>query len=110
MLEQFLAKSQGLRYIDRHPVLSRHVVGGTGRKVAEFSPRRLEQPMSEPRLVTEQIGSQWVITSPDVPGLYVAHAELDKALGGVASAIKMLAEMQKRRATRKLMERRVATA
>ena len=66
--------------------------------------------MSEIRLVKQQIGRQWVITSPDVPGLYVADADLEKALSSVEPAVQMLTDMQKRRATRKLLERRVAAA
>jgi hypothetical protein len=34
-----------------------------------------------------KVGSQYVITSPDVPGLYVAHEDIGVALGDVAEVV-----------------------
>jgi hypothetical protein len=50
--------------------------------------------------VHEVIGGQHVITSPDVPGLYVAHADEATARAHVPDAIKMLEDMAARRARR----------
>jgi hypothetical protein len=59
----------------------------------------------------EVIGSQHVYTSPDVPGLYVAHTDEQTALKGVPGAIKMLEDMTARRARReKLREALKAVA
>lgn len=52
------------------------------------------------RLVEREVGRQWMITSPDVPGLYVAHADLDVARRAVPGAIQMLQEMQERAASK----------
>lgn len=49
-----------------------------------------------PRLKTEQVGGQWLITSPDVPGLYVAHKDREAAERAVPDAIAMLDRMEKR--------------
>lgn len=48
------------------------------------------------RLVERKIGRQWLITSPDVPGLYVAHADLETARKAVPSAVEMLGHMAER--------------
>jgi len=54
-----------------------------------------------PRLEHRIIGSQHVYTSPDVPGLFVAHdADQQTALDSVPSAIKVLEEMKARRKQR----------
>ena len=44
-----------------------------------------------------QVGRQWLITSADLPGLYVAHADLASARRAVPAAIRMLREMAARR-------------
>ena len=53
-----------------------------------------------PRLVERQVGGNWLITSPDLPGLYVAHADLDTARKAAPSAIRMLTEMAGRQGDR----------
>jgi hypothetical protein len=60
--------------------------------------------MTEPRLVHEVIGSQHVYTSPDVPGLYVAHSDQQTALKGVPGSIKMLMSMTERRSRREKLK------
>lgn len=52
------------------------------------------------RLVEREVGRQWMITSPDMPGLYVAHADLNAARRAVPGAIQMLQEMRERAASR----------
>lgn len=42
------------------------------------------------RLRTERVGRQWLVTSEDVPGLYVAHDDLETAMGDVRPAIEAL--------------------
>ncbi len=42
------------------------------------------------RLVVERLGGQWLITSPDLPGLYVAHADRATALASVDEAVNAL--------------------
>lgn len=64
--------------------------------------------MSEIRLEFRVVGRQHVITSPDVPGLYVAHADLEEARRSVDSAVEMLSRMRERRAERWQVERRLA--
>lgn len=66
--------------------------------------------MQNVRLEHRKIGSQHVFTSPDMPGLYVAHADYETARAGVPSAIEMLERMKERRAQRKRVERRIANA
>lgn len=51
---------------------------------------------SRVKLVERQVGSQWLITSPDLPGLYVAHADLEMARNAAPSAVRMLEEMAAR--------------
>lgn len=49
------------------------------------------------RLIEQIIGAQHVITSPDVPGLYVAHADLETARREVEPTLAMLKAMADRR-------------
>lgn len=48
------------------------------------------------RLVETFVGSQHVITSPDMPGLYVAHDDLETARRSVETAVRMLDAMTMR--------------
>lgn len=52
------------------------------------------------KIVEEKVGGQWLITSPDLPGLYVAHADLDVARQSVPDAVEMLHRMAERRTER----------
>jgi hypothetical protein len=47
-------------------------------------------------LQERQVGRQWLITSADLPGLHVAHADLATARRAVPAAIRMLREMAAR--------------
>jgi hypothetical protein len=49
------------------------------------------------RLIEQKIGTQHVITSPDVPGLYVAHTDLETARREVEPTRAMLTQMLERR-------------
>lgn len=49
------------------------------------------------RVEERRVGSQWLITSAELPGLYVAHADLDVARRSTPAAIRMLREMAARR-------------
>lgn len=60
-------------------------------------------------LVERFVGAQWLITSPQVEGLFVAHADLDEARRAVPGAIEMLRRMTKR-GTAKREEAAHATA
>ena len=53
------------------------------------------------RLDCRKVGTQYLITSPDVPGLYVAHEDEAVARAGVEPAIRMLEDMRQRRAARR---------
>ncbi len=56
--------------------------------------------MTKLNLVERQVGQQWLITSPDVPGLYVADPSLEKAREAVPAAIELLADMNRRQKER----------
>lgn len=56
--------------------------------------------MSDCKLIEEKVGGQWLITSPDVPGRYVSHADIDIARQSVPAAIDMLRQMTERRRSR----------
>ena len=58
-----------------------------------------------PRLKVQQVGGQWLITSPDVPGLYVAHKDREVAERAVPDAIAMLDRMEKRQDAKKAVKR-----
>lgn len=66
--------------------------------------------MDNIRLEHKKVGEQHVFTSPDVPGLHVAHADYETARASVPSAVEMLERMRSRRAERKIVERRIAAA
>ncbi len=55
-------------------------------------------PSTDIKLEHRVIGAQHVFTSPDLPGLYVAHADREIAERSVPEAVDMLQRMQKRRA------------
>ncbi len=61
-----------------------------------------------PRLEWERVGTQWLVTSPDVPGLNVAHPDLDAAIRAVPHALQMLRSMAERRAEKDRLEKRFA--
>lgn len=52
--------------------------------------------MGEVRIEHRVVGTQHVFTSPDVPGLFVAHADRETAQRDVPAAIEMLKRMQER--------------
>ena len=58
----------------------------------------------EVELVERKVGRQWLITSPDVPGLYVAHADRDAARRAVPGAIQMLRHMGERISDREVSD------
>ena len=49
-----------------------------------------------PRLETTRIGRNWVVRSPDVPELFVAHADREIAESNVPAALAMIARMKDR--------------
>ncbi len=64
--------------------------------------------MPAPRIEHKIVGKHHVFTSPDVPGLYVAHADYETARQNVDSAIQTLARMRERQAEREHVDRRIA--
>jgi len=52
--------------------------------------------VGEVRIEHRIVGTQHVFTSPDVPGLFVAHADREKAERDVPAAIEMLKWMHER--------------
>ena len=66
--------------------------------------------MVDIRLEHRVVGNQHVFTSPDLPGLYVAHPDEEEARRAVPSAIEMLRGMNKRRAERERVKKRVAAS
>lgn len=55
--------------------------------------------MSEHRqysLVERKIGNQWLITSPDLPGLFVSHSDLAVARGDVLPTIRAMERVRER--------------
>ena len=63
-----------------------------------------------PRLEFKMIGDYHVITSPDVPALYVAHLSRDKAVELVPEQIEVLRSSAERRAGRERVKHSVAFA
>lgn len=57
-----------------------------------------------PRFETTRIGSNWVVRSPDMPELFVAHADREIAESNVPAAIAMLATMKERRKPAQIVE------
>jgi hypothetical protein len=53
-----------------------------------------------PRLEFKKIGDYHVITSPDVPALYVAHLDREQAIAMVPDQVKALRASAERRASR----------
>lgn len=64
--------------------------------------------MENIRLEHNTVGGQHVFTSPDMPGLHVAHSDYDTAKASVPSAIEMLKRMRDRRTRRMEVGRRIA--
>ena len=60
------------------------------------------------RLEHRVVGRQHVFTSPDVPGLYVAHPDKQRAYQAIPSAIEMLEQMNARRAEREQLDEGIA--
>ena len=60
------------------------------------------------RLIVERIGSQWLVTSPDLPELHVAHAEQEVALSSVPGAVDALKRVQRRFEARQKSRKRAA--
>lgn len=54
------------------------------------------------------VGTQHVFTSPDLPGLFVAHRDRDQAEADLPAAIDMLRGMEKRLAERRRLRERIA--
>lgn len=65
--------------------------------------------MAKIRLVEEKIGSQHVITSPDVPGLFVAHSDLETARRDVQPTIEAMDRVRSRIAAKAVVEHKVAS-
>lgn len=64
--------------------------------------------MPEIKLEERRVGSQWLITSPDVPGLYVSHSDLEAARRDVQPAIEAMDRARKRMAEKAFVEHKVA--
>lgn len=60
------------------------------------------------RIVEEKIGSQYLFTSPDVPGLYVAHTDRETALRGIQPMIEAMDRVRQRYAAKTSMEHKAA--
>lgn len=60
------------------------------------------------RLVERHVGNQFVITSPDVPGLYVAHVDPETARRDVDAAIAAMERVRERIANRTAVKRKAA--
>jgi hypothetical protein len=54
------------------------------------------------------VGMQHVFTSPDLPGLFVAHRDRDMAEADVPAAIEMLRAMEQRLAEKRRVKDRIA--
>jgi len=52
--------------------------------------------MKDIKLTVEKIGTQWVYTSKDVPGLYSAHKDKATARKGVEPLVAMIKRMEAR--------------
>jgi hypothetical protein len=61
------------------------------------------------RLDEKKVGPQWLITSPDVPGLFVAHEDIDVARRDVEPAIAAMDRARARIASRMAVEHQVAS-
>lgn len=54
------------------------------------------------------VGTQHVFTSPDLPGLYVAHADKAVAESSVPEAVAMLRAMAARRAEKRQVDKLIS--
>ena len=57
----------------------------------------------------ERVGGQWLITSPQLPGLFVADPDLERARKAVPDAMLMLDRMADRRHERKNFDKMART-
>jgi hypothetical protein len=60
------------------------------------------------RLVQRKVGTEFVITSSDVPELHVSHADPVRDATGVQDALDMIERMKARRASMRVVEERLA--
>lgn len=60
------------------------------------------------KLVQRKVGTEFVITSPDVPELHVSHPDPVRAAAGVPDALDMIERMKARRASMRVVEERLA--
>ena len=60
------------------------------------------------RIEYRVVGTQHVFTSPDLPGLFVAHRDRDTAEADVPAAIDMLRRMELRLAEKRRVKKRIA--
>ena len=65
--------------------------------------------MGEIRIEHRIVGTQHVFTSPDVPGLIVAHRDRDTAEADVPAAIDMLRVMEQRLAEKRCIKNGMTT-
>ena len=59
------------------------------------------------RLETTRIGTNWVVRSPDIPELFVAHVDREIAEANVPAALAMIERMKDRLAARDQMKARL---
>ena len=70
----------------------------------------LRHPDVDIPLEHRKVGSQHLFTSPELPGLYVAHSDRQKAWESIPSAVEMLRKMQERRVVRQGLRRKIAAS
>jgi hypothetical protein len=56
------------------------------------------------------VGTQHVFSSPDLPGLFVAHRDREQAEADLPAAIEMLRQMERRLAEKRRVQDRIAIA
>jgi len=66
--------------------------------------------MTSLKLNVTHTGSRFLVTSPDVPGLYVAHESRETALSLVEPTIKAMNDAAERRARARAMAAKAACA
>ena len=62
------------------------------------------------KIIEERVGSQWLLTSPDLPGLFVADSDIDEARKAVPDAVAMLERMAERRQAKEYFNMMARTA
>lgn len=65
--------------------------------------QEMDNPMTI-KIVEEKIGSQYVFTSPDVEGLYVAHEDRATAYADIMPTIRAMDQVRLRLANKALVE------